>query len=213
MSCLRIRSMKKFQQFSRVSSKPSALNSTRIEVMIISTSSSLKRSGISPTNTHWELLSGFKGRRKCERSLQCLPDASMSLIRTRNLSSGIWASVCRKTVPMFFTPTFMYNAAISLYKERNKDKSRTTFHNLIKLQTKRDNWKAVWVCYPQVADAITLPQCDLKYFQDAEKSSQPTETLFPTPTDSNQQGIPHRRLKNTTYPTTAHKHTHITLTD
>lgn len=138
--------------------------------------------------------------------MKFVPDASMSLIRTRNLSSGIWASVCRKTVPMFFTPTFMYNAAMSLYKERNKDRRRTTFHNHIKLQTITETIEMQ--CYPQVADAITLPQCDLKYFQDAEKSSQPTETLFPAPTDSYQQGIPHRRLENTTYPTTAHKHTH-----
>ncbi len=137
----------------------------------------------------------------------------MSLISTRNLSSGIWASVCRKTVPIFFTPTFMYSAAISLYKERRKGwkkegKLFKIFH--IKLQIKRDNWNAVhvWVYYPQVTYAITLSQCDLKYFQDAEKSSQPTQTLFPTTTYSNQQGIPHRRLENTTYPTATHQHTH-----
>lgn len=68
--------------------------------------------------------------------------------------------------------------------------------------------ECVWVYYPQVADSVTLSQCDLKYFQDAEKSSQPTQTLFPATTYSNQQGIPHRRLKNTTYPTATHQHRH-----
>jgi len=111
---------------------------------------------------------------------------------------------------MFFTPTFMYSAAISLYTDRKKGKLFTIFH--IKHLTKRDA-ACVGVCYPQVTDAITLSQCDLKYFQDAKKSSQPTETLLPTTTYSNQQGITHRRLKNTTYPTTAHKQTQITRAD
>lgn len=39
----------------------------------------------------------------------------MSLMSTRKRSSGIWASVWRNTVPMFFSPTFTYNAAMSLW--------------------------------------------------------------------------------------------------
>lgn len=45
------------------------------------------------------------------------PEASMSLISTRKRSSGIWASVWRNTVPIFFTPTFIYNAAMSLCRQ------------------------------------------------------------------------------------------------
>jgi len=44
----------------------------------------------------------------------CLsPEASRSLIRTRNFSSGTWASVRRKTVPTFLRPALMYNWASS----------------------------------------------------------------------------------------------------
>lgn len=54
----------------------------------------------------------------------CVPDASMSLMRTRKRSSGIWASVWRKTVPIFFTPTLIYSAAISLYRQRERGRER-----------------------------------------------------------------------------------------
>lgn len=48
LSCLLIRSMKKLQQLSRLSMSPNPLSSIRIDATIISTSSSLNRSGISP---------------------------------------------------------------------------------------------------------------------------------------------------------------------
>lgn len=48
LSCLRILSIKKLQQLSLVSMSPNPLSSIRIDVTIISTSSSLNRSGISP---------------------------------------------------------------------------------------------------------------------------------------------------------------------
>lgn len=49
LSCRLILSIKKLQQLSLVSMSPKPLSSIRIEVTIISTSSSLNRSGISPT--------------------------------------------------------------------------------------------------------------------------------------------------------------------
>lgn len=45
---------------------------------------------------------------------QALPDAKRSFTNTRNFSSVTWASVMRNTVPIFFTPALMYNAAKSL---------------------------------------------------------------------------------------------------
>lgn len=63
--------------------------------------------------------------------------------------------------------------------------------------------------YPQVADAVAFAQCDLKHLQSAEKSSESTETLFPTSTHTDQQRVPHRRLQNTTDPATTHKDSHI----
>lgn len=53
LSCLRILSMKKLQQLSLLSMSPNPLSSIRIDVTIISTSSSLKRSGISPKLHKW----------------------------------------------------------------------------------------------------------------------------------------------------------------
>lgn len=47
-SCRRILSIKKLQQLSLVSVSPNPLSSIRIEVMIMSKSSSLNRSGTSP---------------------------------------------------------------------------------------------------------------------------------------------------------------------
>ena len=82
--------MKKDQQFSLVSCKPAPFTSLRIPLMTFSSSSSANNSGISP-------------------------EASRSLITTRNFSSGTWASVRRNTVPTPFRPALMYNWARSAY--------------------------------------------------------------------------------------------------
>lgn len=82
LSWRRTRSMKKDQQFSRVSIIPAPLTSFLIPFITFSNSSSANRSGISP-------------------------DASRSLINTRNFSSGTCASVRRNTVPMFLRPALM----------------------------------------------------------------------------------------------------------
>lgn len=82
--------MKNDQQFSLVSWIPAPLTSLRTPLMTFSRSSSANRSGISP-------------------------EASKSLITTRNFSSGTWASVRRNTVPTPFRPALIYNWARSAY--------------------------------------------------------------------------------------------------
>jgi len=84
-------SMKNFQQFSRESSWPVALTSFRTPLMTSSIWSSGKRPGISP-------------------------DASKSLIKTRNSSWGTWASVMRNMTGWFLTPALMYCAPRSTFK-------------------------------------------------------------------------------------------------
>ena len=84
----RTRSMKNIQQFSLVSWSPAPFTSFLTPEIIFSTSSSANRPGISP-------------------------DASRSLISTRKLSSGTWASVSRNTVPIFFNPAFVHKFARS----------------------------------------------------------------------------------------------------
>lgn len=81
--------MKNFQQFSLVSRRPAPFTSLRTPEMMFSTSSSGKRSGISP-------------------------DASMSLISTRKFSLATCASVIRNMIPTFFKPAFRYNPANSV---------------------------------------------------------------------------------------------------
>ena len=84
----RTRSMKNDQQFSRVSMIPAPFTSFLTPLITFSSSSSANSSGISP-------------------------EASRSLMSTRNFSSGTCASVSRKTVPMFFRPALMYSWARS----------------------------------------------------------------------------------------------------
>lgn len=81
LSCRLTLSMKKDQQFSRVSCSPAPFTSFLTPLITFSSSSSTNSSGISP-------------------------EASRSLMRTKNLSSGTCASVRRKTVPTFFRPAF-----------------------------------------------------------------------------------------------------------
>lgn len=75
--------MKNFQQASRVSFMPSDFTCGRMDVMMFSTSSSANSPGISP-------------------------EASRSLISTRNCSSATWESVIRNTEGTFFTADLTY---------------------------------------------------------------------------------------------------------
>lgn len=75
----------------RLDSRFPSLTSFLTEDTMFSTSSSGKRSGISP-------------------------EARRSLISTRNFSSGTWASVMRNTVPRFFSPARTYRFARSLQR-------------------------------------------------------------------------------------------------
>ena len=81
-SCLRTRSIKNDQQFSLVSCMPALFTSFLTPLMMLSYSSPANRSGISP-------------------------EASRSLINTRNFSSGTWAWVSRNNVPIFVSPVLM----------------------------------------------------------------------------------------------------------
>lgn len=67
--------------------------SFRTLLMIFSTSSSGNRSVISPED-------------------------NISLMRTRKLSSGTWASVSRNTIPTFLRPAFRYKLDSSIYQLR-----------------------------------------------------------------------------------------------
>ena len=93
LSCLLTLSMKNFQQLSLESGRPTAFTSFLMAEMMASTSSSWNKPGISP-------------------------EASRSLMITRKVSSATWESVISSTVPVFFTPAFMYRAATSSWGRR-----------------------------------------------------------------------------------------------
>lgn len=107
LSCLRTFSMKNFQHASRVSVIPRDFTCGRMEEMIFSRSSSPNKPGISP-------------------------EASKSLISTRNCSSATWESVIRNTEGTFFTADLMYWAARSSWIEQGQWSQRPplgdTFH-------------------------------------------------------------------------------------
>lgn len=139
------------------------------------------------------------------------PEASMSLISTRKRSSGIWASVWRNTVPIFFTPTFIYNAAMSLCRQglqqtqSREKKTSQIIQNRCVMIYNRVLHVEVHI-YFEVIDSITFTQRDLENLQHAEESSQSTQALLPTPTNSNQQGITIGGLQYTTDATPGYKH-------
>lgn len=149
LSCLRTLSIKNDQQFSLVSCMPAPFTSLRIPLMTFSSSSSANNSGISP-------------------------EASKSLITTRNLSSGTWASVRRNTVPTPFRPALMYSWAKSAYMS---DPGKWQLQQIY-------FWVKV-LLYLEVSNGVSFPQLNLEHLQSTDIGSQTSQALFTTATHSN----------------------------
>lgn len=140
VSCCRTRSVKNLQQFSLLSSSPEARTSALSPTTMPSTSSSLKRSWISPGRKNAVTLSYWKWIPKAtsndvpnydSKYIVCLvsqyqykgfwfqPEANKSFIMTRKRSSGICASVSSRATRWFFTPVLRNSPARSVWGKPN----------------------------------------------------------------------------------------------
>lgn len=132
VSCCRTRSVKNLQRFSLLSRSPAARTSALSPEVMPSTSSSLKRSGITPGRKGTITLSDWNWFPKAlsndvpdydqhrYKGIWFQPVANKSFIMTRKRSSGICASVSSRATRWFFTPVFRNSPARSVWVKPNQ---------------------------------------------------------------------------------------------